>query len=87
VKNRAASDLHPCIELAAGEVAAPLNRPVVSHLDNPGACRAFRTIKDCALPLDEDEQILDEILRLRGITQNTGCNATDDSLVSLKEKA
>jgi gamma-glutamyl:cysteine ligase YbdK (ATP-grasp superfamily) len=30
-------DLHSRIELAAGEVAAPVYRPVVGHLDNPGA--------------------------------------------------
>jgi hypothetical protein len=46
-------DLHSRIKLAAGEVAAPVYRPVVSHLDNPGADRAFGTVKDCTLSLDE----------------------------------
>src|SRR5258708_39510915 len=83
----AAFDLRPRIELAAGEVPAPLNRPVVSHLDNPGAGSTLRSVEDAALPLNEDEQVLNEIFRLRGIPQDTDGDATDDSLISFKEKA
>ena len=82
-----AFDLHSRIELARGEVASPLNGPVVSHLDNPGAGSTLRSVEDAALPLNEDEQVLNEIFRLRGIPQDTDGDATDDSLVSLKEKA
>jgi hypothetical protein len=46
-------NLHPRIELARLEVAAPLDGPVVNHLDNPGASGTFRAVKDRALPLDE----------------------------------
>ena len=79
-----ASDLRPGIELARGEVPAPLNRSVVSHLDDPGACRAFGTVKDSALPLDKEEQVLNEILSLRGVSKDAGCYAANESRISLE---
>jgi hypothetical protein len=60
---------------------------VVSHLDDPRANSALRGVEVAALPLNEDVQVLNEIFPLRGIPQDTDGNATDDSLVSLKEKA
>jgi hypothetical protein len=60
---------------------------VVSHLDDPRARSALRTVEDAALPLNKDEEILYEIFRFRGIAQDTDGDATDDSLVSLKDEA
>jgi hypothetical protein len=56
-------------------------------LNDPGARSALRAVKDAALPLNKDEEILYEIFRFRGIPQDTDGNATDDSLVSLKDEA
>jgi hypothetical protein len=60
---------------------------VVCHLYNPGAGRTLSAVKDAALPLNEDEQILNEIFCLRGIPQDSGGNAAENSLVSSEEKA
>jgi hypothetical protein len=81
-----ASDLRSRIELARGEVPAPLNRSVVSHLDNQGACRALRTVKDRAFASYEEEQVLDKIVRFGGVSQDTISNTANDSRVSLEEK-
>jgi len=80
-----AFDLRLRIELAGGEVAAPLNGPVVSHLDNPRAGGTLRAVEDAALPLDEDEQVLDEIVSFRGISEDADSNTASDSYVSLEE--
>src|SRR5208283_2741772 len=46
--SRVAIELRSRIEPARREIPAPLNGPVVRHLDDPGTCRAFGTIKDGA---------------------------------------
>jgi hypothetical protein len=82
-----ASDLLSGVKLARGEVAAPLDGSLICHLNDPGARRALRAIEDAALSLNENEKILNEIFRFRGIPQNTNGNTSENSLVSFKEKA
>src|SRR5271157_5089488 len=60
--SRVAIELCSRIEPARREVTAPLNGSVVGHLDDPRASRAFGTVKDGALSLNEKKQVLDEIL-------------------------
>src|SRR6202158_4734903 len=79
-------DLRPRIELSAGEESAPLNGSVVGHLNDPGAGRALRTVKERAFASNEEEQILDKIVRFGGVSQDTISNAANDSRVPLEEK-
>jgi len=83
--NHVAFGLHWRIELARREVAAPLNGPVVSHLDDPGACGTFGTVKDRALPMDKEEQVLDEIVSLCRVSEYTGCYAANDSRIAWEQ--
>jgi hypothetical protein len=82
--NGVAFDLHSRIELAAGEVAASLNGAMVSHLDYPGARRTLRAIKDCALALDEKEQILHEIFGFVVVPKDASGYVPNDSRIALK---
>src|SRR6267378_1291573 len=66
------SKLHLGIEMAVGEMAAPLDSAVVSHLHDPGAGRALRAVEDAELPLNEDEKVLNEIFRFGVIWKNGG---------------
>src|ERR1700733_5491903 len=58
------------IELPRAEIPAPLNRPVVRHLDDPGAARALRAIEDHASSLNKNKEVLDQVFRLTSIPQN-----------------
>jgi hypothetical protein len=78
-------NLRPRIELAGSQITAPLNGPMVCHLDDPGACGGFGAVKDPAFALEEEEQVLDEILCFRGIPQYASCDAANDARISFKQ--
>lgn len=79
------SDFFPGVKLARGEMAAPLDGPVVCHLNNPGAGCAFRAVEDPALALEKKKQVLNEILRLRRVPQDASGNGADDCRVTVEE--
>jgi hypothetical protein len=80
------SDLSPGIELARGEVSAPLDGPVISHLDDPGTCCTSRAVKDRALALNEKEKVLTKIFRFCWVAEYAGGYAANDRGESLKKE-
>lgn len=68
------------------KVPAALDGSLVSHVDDPGACRAFCTVEDGALALDEEEEILDEIVGLGCVPEDAVGNAANDPDISLEQE-
>src|SRR5690242_5269943 len=73
------------VETTRHEVSAPPDGAVVSHLDDPAAGRALRAVKDCALPLQEEKQVLDQIIGFGVVSKNPGADATNDASIPLEE--
>src|ERR1700730_6565662 len=79
-----ALNLRARIEMPRGEVSTPLDCSLVGHMNDPGACRAFGTVEDRTLSLDEEKQILGEILGLCRVSEDTSGYAPHDSCITLE---
>ena len=75
------------IEATMGQMTAPFDGPVISHLYDPRAGRTLRAVINAGLSLNENEQVLNEVFCFRGIPQDAARHVTDNSLVSLIKKA
>src|SRR5258705_13846989 len=73
------------VEVPRVEVAASINRSLVGHLHNPGAKRRLVGIKDRDLPMHKQENILQEIVRLRSVAQNAQRNSSYQSRITAKQ--
>src|SRR5580700_1364041 len=75
-----------CVELAALQVAPPIDGPMVRHLDDPGPRRAFGAVEDPTLPLDIEKQVLDEVFCLGCIPHDAPGHASRQPRIALKER-
>jgi len=59
------------VEVARLESAAFVESAVIGHLDDPGANSSLGRIKDRAVAMDEEKHILQQVIRLGIVAQNT----------------
>jgi hypothetical protein len=57
----------------------------ISHLNNPGACAALRSVEEIAFARDVQKNILSQIFRFGLVPENSAANSIHNANVSVKK--